>query len=57
MNNETCRQLGYAIGRAIHIFILKNAVLEEDKKKFVKAFIDKFYKFDSTNEFCKEIDL
>lgn len=57
MNNETCRQLGYAIGRAIHIFILKNAVLEEDKKKFVKAFIDKFYKFDSTNDFCKEIDL
>ena len=57
MSNETCRQLGYAIGRAIHIFILKNAVLEEDKKKFVKAFIDKFYKFDSTNEFCKEIDL
>lgn len=55
LNDETCLQLGYAIGRAI--FILKNAELKDDEKKFLKVFIDKFYKFDSTNEFCKEIDL
>lgn len=57
LNDETCLQLGYAIGRAIHIFILKNAELKDDEKKFLKVFINKFYKFDSTNEFCKEIDL
>lgn len=57
MINETCRQLGYAIGRAIHIFILKNAELKDDEKKFLKAFIDKVYNFDSTNEFSKEIGL
>lgn len=57
MDNEPCRQLGYAIGRAIHIFILKNAVLKDDDKKFMEAFINKFYNYNSKNEFCKEIDL
>ena len=57
MNDETCRKLGYAIGRAIYIFILKNAELNDEEKEFLKAFINQFYAYDSKNEFCKEIEL
>lgn len=57
MNDETCRKLGYAIGRAIYIFILKNAELKDEEKEFLKAFISQFYAYDSKNEFCKEIEL
>ena len=57
MNDETCRKLGYAIGRAIHIFILKNVELKDEEKKFLKAFINHFYAYDSKNEFCKKIEL
>ena len=56
INNEICKRLGYAIGRAIHIYILKHADLNDSEKYFLRAFIKKFYKYDSQNEFCKEIE-
>lgn len=57
MNDETCKKLGYSIGRAIYIFILKKAELKDEEKEFLKAFINQFYAYDSKNEFCKEIEL
>lgn len=57
MNDETCRKLGCAIGRAIYIFILKKAELKDEEKEFLKAFIKKFYAYHSDNEFCKKIKL
>lgn len=54
INEETCRLLGYAIGRAIHIYILKQANLNAYEKKFLSAFINKYYKYDPNNEFCKK---
>ena len=56
LSEGTCKLLGYAIGRAIHIFILKHADLNESEKNFLRAFISKFYRYDSKNEFCKKID-
>lgn len=55
LNEETCKLLGYAIGRAIHIYILKQANLKAHEKKFLSAFINKYYKYDPNNEFCKKI--
>lgn len=57
LDNEICKKIGYAIGRAIHIFLLKTLKLKEDEKQFLKAFINKYYKYDSRNEFCKDIDI
>lgn len=54
LKEETCRLLGYAIGRAIHIYILKQANLKAHEKKFLSAFINKYYKYDPNNEFCKK---
>lgn len=55
LNDDTCKLLGYAIGRAIHIYILKQANLKAHEKKFLSAFINKYYKYDPNNEFCKKI--
>lgn len=55
LNEETCKLLGYAIGRAIHIYILKHANLKPHEKVFLKSFINKYYKYDPNNEFCKRI--
>lgn len=57
LDNEICKKIGYAIGRAIHIFLLKTLKLKEDEKQFLTAFINKYYKYDSRNEFCKDIDI
>ena len=57
LNNDICKKLGYAIGRAIHIFILKNVELKEPEKDFFKAFIMNFYKDDPENEFYKKINI
>ena len=57
LDNEICKKIGYAIGRAIHIFLLKTLKLKEDEKQFLKAFINNYYKYDSRNEFCKDIDI
>lgn len=57
LDNEICKKIGYAIGRAIHIFLLKTLNLREDKKQFFKAFINKYYAYDSDNEFCKDLDI
>lgn len=57
LNEETCKLLGYAIGRAIHIYILEHAKLKAYEKEFLKSFIKKYYKYDSDNEFCKKIKL
>lgn len=57
LNDDTCKLLGYAIGRAIHIYILKQANLKVLEKEFLSAFIKKYYKYDSDNEFCKKIKL
>ena len=54
LNDDTCKLLGYAIGRAIHIYILKQANLKAHEKKFLSAFINKYYKYDPNNEFCKK---
>lgn len=54
LNEETCKLLGYAIGRAIHIYILKQAILKAHEKEFLKSFINKYYKYDPNNEFCKK---
>lgn len=54
LNDDTCKLLGYAIGRAIHIYILKQANLKAHEKKFLSAFIKKYYKYDPNNEFCKK---
>lgn len=56
LNNDICKKLGYAIGRAIHIFLLKKVELKETERLFLKAFIKNFYKYDSKNEFCKKIN-
>ena len=29
----------------------------KNEKQFLKAFINKYYKYDSRNEFCKDIDI
>ena len=55
LNDDTCKLLGYAIGRAIHIYILKQANLKAHEKEFLSAFIKKYYKYDPNNEFCKRI--
>ena len=55
LNDDTCKLLGYAIGRAIHIYILKQANLKAHEKKFLSAFINKYYKYDPNNDFCKKI--
>ena len=55
LNEETCKLLGYAIGRAIHIYILKKVNLKAHEKEFLSAFIKKYYKYDPNNEFCKKI--
>ncbi len=52
VNEETSKALGYAIGRAIHIFILEHADLKESEKNFLREFIKEFYGYDSKNEFC-----
>ena len=57
LDNEICKKIGYAIGRAIHLFLLKTLKLKEDEKQFLKAFINNYYKYDSRNEFCKDIDI
>lgn len=54
LNDDTCKLLGYAIGRAIHIYILKQANLKAHEKEFLSAFIKKYYKYDPNNEFCKK---
>lgn len=54
LNDDTCKLLGYAIGRAIHIYILKHANLKAHEKEFLSAFIKKYYKYDPNNEFCKK---
>lgn len=54
LNDDTCKLLGYAIGRAIHIYILKQANLKAHEKEFLKSFINKYYKYDPNNEFCKK---
>lgn len=44
--------LSYAVGKAIHLWILDNVTLDTKKRKLIKKFIDKFYALD--NDFLKK---
>ena len=54
LNYETSKELGYAIGRAIHLYILDNTELSSSEKNFLKEFINHFYGDIKNNQFCKK---
>ena len=54
LNNETGKELGYAIGRAIHLYLLDNADLSSSENEFLKSFIDHFYGDIENNRFCRK---
>lgn len=54
LNQDTSKELGYAIGRAIHLYLLDNAELTSSEREFLKNFIEHFYGNIKDNIFCKK---
>ncbi len=54
LNQDTSKDLGYAIGRAIHLDLLDNANLDSSEKDFLKNYIEHFYGNIENNMFCRK---
>lgn len=51
-DQSTCKEIGYALGKAIHLHLLETGGLNEQQKILLRIFIDKYYSTD--NRFLKK---
>ena len=57
IDTNTSNKLSFAIGRAIHLYVLEHTKLSSSEKEYIENFIEYFYGDIETNEFCKDLDI